>query len=95
MVRRFDYHNIEFKRDSSGSLLVKGEIVNNSGKNFHAVVFRIVIYMRSIPIGNSNVAIKGFYNGQTKVFEKQIEELHYDSVIAQRPTCQVFVESGY
>jgi len=95
MTRRFDYHSIEFKRHSDGWLVVKGEIINNSGKNFHSVVFRIVVYMRSIPIANTNLVIKGFYSGQTRDFEKQVEELKYDSVIAHDPTCQIFVESGY
>jgi len=95
MVRRFDFNNIDFKRDSEGWLIISGDILNSSGKNYNSVVFRLVIYIKTIPIGNTTLTIRGFYNGQTKTFEKKIEELKYDAVIGQRPTCQMYLESAY
>jgi hypothetical protein len=95
MIRHFEYNNIEFKKHEEGWLVVKGEVTNSSGKNYHAVVFKIIMYMRNIPIGNTGLTIKGFYSGQTKIFEKQVEELKYDAVMHHKPTCQIFVESGY
>ena len=95
MIKRFEYNNIEFKRSSEGWLIVKGDVMNSSGKNYNSVVFRIILYIKAIPIGNTTMTIKGFYNSQTKAFERQVEELKFDAVANQNPSCQFYVESAY
>jgi len=96
MLRSFYPRNITFKRHGQEDwLMVKGEITNSSGKNYNAVVFRIVVFIKSTPIGSAAVTINGFYNGQTRTFEKQIEELGYSKVANEITRCEIYAESAY
>lgn len=72
-----------------------GEVTNNSGKNYNAVVFRIVLFIKSIPICNSTFVINGFLNGQTRKFEQQAGELEYKKVAKEISKYEIFAESAY
>jgi len=96
MLRSFYPRNISFKRhEQEDWLVVTGEITNNSGRNYNAVVFRMVVFIKSTPIGNAAITINGFYNGQTRTFERQIEELGYSKVVNEITRCEVYAESAY
>ncbi len=92
----FSFHNIEYRQAETGKgLIVRVEVINNSGRNFSAVVFRFVLFVRSIPISNFLVTVNGFYNGQARIIEKQAEELEYKDVVNQITNCEIFVEGAY
>jgi len=75
--------------------VVKGEITNNAGRSYQAVVFRIVVFLKSVPVGSSSFTINGFFNGQTRTFEKKIEELEYSSLVKDALNYEIYAESAY
>lgn len=92
----FAYRNIQFKKHATENwLMVTGELDNTSGKNYHAVVFRIILFIKNIPVGNSVVTINGFYAGQARTFEAQIGELQYQQVKLETLRCEIYPESAY
>ena len=96
MAYNFFYNNITFKKEDQGmGVVVRGEIINNSGRSFNAVVFRAVIFARTIPIGNVNIIINGFSNGQSRTFENRVEELQYEKVKNDITKCEIYAESAY
>jgi len=96
MFRSFDYRNITFKQDPQGEgLVISGDITNKSGKNYHSVVFRVILFIKSTPIGNTTITINGFANNQTKRFEKQMGELQYKKVAPEITYHEIYPESAY
>lgn len=92
----FPYRNIQFKKHVTENwLMVTGELNNTSGKNYHAVVFRIILFVKNIPVGNTVVTINGFYAGQTRTFEAQIGELEYQKIKPETVRCEIYAESAY
>ena len=96
MIRQFTYSNITLKQHPEGPwVMAQGEITNKSGRNFHSVVFRIILFIRSTPIGNVTVTINGFLNNQTRQFEKQVGELEYKKVCEDITKIDIYPESAY
>lgn len=96
MIRNFVYNNVTFKKyDQDIWLVVKGDITNRSGKSYHAVVFRIVLFINALPICNTVVTINGFHNGQTRTFEKPIQEIEYTKVVDKITKYDIYAESAY
>jgi len=96
MVRSFQYKDIHFKKDDhSDGLVVTGEIANKSGRNYQSVVFRVIVYTKSIAIGSENITINGFLNGQTRSFSKKIEDLVYIKVAKDITNCEIYPTGGY
>jgi len=96
MVGIFHYNNIAFKKHAQESwLMVSGEVTNRSGKAFNSVVFRLTLFIKTIPVGNVVITINGFLNGQTRRFEKQIGELEYHKVINDITKYDIYPESAY
>lgn len=96
MIRNFQYQNVTYEKEPEGNgLVVKGEITNNSGRTYNSVVFRMTLFIKSIPIGNTTITVNGFIHGQTRAFEKKIAELEYSSVVKDITNYDIYVESGY
>jgi benzoyl-CoA reductase/2-hydroxyglutaryl-CoA dehydratase subunit BcrC/BadD/HgdB len=92
----FNYYNINIVKSGSGShLVVRGEIENRSGRNYNAVAMRIILFIKSIPIANTVLVVNGLSAGQTKNFEKQIEELDYNKVSKDITRHEIYIESAY
>jgi hypothetical protein len=81
----FAYKNVEFKKHEKESwAVVRGEIHNNSGSNYNAVAFRLIIFIKGQHLINMIVTINNFGAGKTKVFEKNIQSLDHkliDSIL--------------
>ena len=91
----FTYGNVKFKRQEEGTgLMMTVEITNNSGRNFNSVVFRIVVFIKTMPIASLALTVNGFAMGQTKVFERRIEELEY-KITPEITRYEVYPESAY
>jgi len=96
MWANFYYDKIEFKKHEQGDWLVAtGEITNRAGKNYNAVVFRLIIFIGDISVGNTVITIHGFHSGQKRRFEKQVGELEYSKVIKKISRYEIYPESGY
>ena len=96
MLKNFSYQNIEFRQNESGvSLEVRGEVTNKSGRSYHSVVFRVMLFIKSTQIGSENLTINGFLNGQTRTFSKSFNELEYARVGKDISHYEIYPESGY
>ena len=96
MAQLFTYKNINFKKHgASESLVVTGDIVNRSGRNYNAVVFRMVLFVKNTPVGSEVVTINGFLNGQTRSFEKEVGDLDYSRIASSITQCDIYAESAY
>jgi len=93
----FLYNNVCFLQNPrDNSLVVKGEILNMSTKSFNAIVFRIIIFVGNKPSGHICVTFRGFYPGQSKVFEESLRCLGLSPAIGPSVlSCEIFPESSY
>jgi len=92
----FEYRNVEYKRGPPGEgLLITGEIANRSGQSFNSIVFRIVVFARSMPLGNATFAINGFPMYQTRHFEVYISQLTDARIVNSISRWEILAESGY
>lgn len=95
MLRNFLVTNIIFQKDRlSDALTVAGEITNKTGKDYSAVVFRIIVFVREKPVGHVMMTLNGFSNGETKMFEKLVREVEFRK-ITQSARCEIIAESAY
>ena len=91
----FSYDNIKFKKENEGTgLLMFGEVTNNTGRSYHSVVFRVVIFIKTISVANIVVTVNGFAIGQTKTFEHRFEDLEY-KIIPEITRYEMYAESAY
>jgi len=92
---RFLYSNIEFKKDEEeNTLIVKGEILNDSGRHYNTVVFRMILFIKAIPVANINFVIHNFHINQLRPFEVRVPELDY-RLITRITRCEIYPESAY
>jgi hypothetical protein len=95
-MANFDFYNINFsKSDRGNQLVIRGEIKNNSGRNYNAVALRVVLFSKNIPMVNTVIVVNGLPNGVSKGFEKYVEEIDYDQVAKQINRHEVLTESAY
>lgn len=91
----FAFGHVKFKKHQQESWLVMtGEVINNNGKHFNAVVFRAAVFIKNIPVGNGVFTINGFYNGQTRTFETRIGELEA-KIIPEITRYEIYAETAY
>lgn len=76
-------------------LYVKGEISNRSGQNFNSIVFRVVVFAKNIPLGNTTFTINGFPTHQTRTFEAFIKTISDTKIVNSISRWEIFPESGY
>jgi len=97
MAMRFLYNDINFTQDAQeASLVVTGNITNNSGKDFNAVVFRMTLFIKTKCIGNLTITMNGFRNGQTKTFRESVSELGLGlKILPEAIRHEIFPESAY
>jgi len=95
MLRNFLTTNIIYEKDKiSNSVVVTGEITNRSGKDYNAVVFRLVLFVREKPVGHAMMTINGFSNNETKIFSKLVREADF-RYITQAARTEIIPESAY
>jgi len=95
-MANFEYYNINFtKADNSNHLVIRGEIKNNSGRDYNAVATRVILFNKNIPMVNVVIVVNGLPNGLTKSFEKYLEEIDYLQVAKQITRYEVYTEGAY
>jgi hypothetical protein len=91
-----EYSNIRIGRsEHSKELVVSGEIINKSDRAYSTVGLRIVLFVKNLSIASFVVLVNGISIGATKTFEKNVEDLEYDSIGKDITRYEVFVESAY
>lgn len=92
----FDFYNVACYRDKSkGRLVIRGEVKNNSGRNWGVVAVRVILFNKSMPMLNTLIVVNGVLDGRTKSFEKYLEEADYDSIAAKITRIEVIVDSSF
>ncbi|MDD5281798.1 MAG: FxLYD domain-containing protein [Candidatus Omnitrophica bacterium] len=92
----FNYYHIEIKKsENTKEVVVKGEVINNTDKNYSTVAVRIILYMKNISVANVVFTINGLSAGATKPFEKTIEELDYAQVGKSISRYDVYTETAF
>lgn len=76
MRTRFNYDNIRYRYEPERKrVVISGEITNLSGRNYISIVFKMILFIRSRPIGNLTITIRAFGDGRTKTFEEAVQEM--------------------
>ncbi len=92
----FSYSNIKFKKhELERWLIVTGEAINNTNKNFSSVVFKLTLFTRNTPIGSTGLTINGFSAGQVRPFEAEFYDLDYNLISGAKLRCEFFAEHAY
>lgn len=92
----FNFYNISFARaEHSNQLLVRGEIQNRSGRSYAAVAIRVILFNKNIPLVSTVIVVNGLPDGQSKSFDKRIEEVTYDKALKIMTRNEILVESAY
>jgi hypothetical protein len=99
MAMRFLYNNVSFQPNASeGSFVATGDITNNSGRDFNAVVFRMTLFIKTRHIGQLTITMNGFRNGQTRTFRELVGELSSGSGFKIAPELiryEIYPEAAY
>lgn len=91
-----EFHNIKFDRSKeTNDIVIRGEVSNRSDKGYSAIALRIIVFIKNIAIANVIVVVNGISMGATKVFEKNVEDLKYDSVAKDITRYEIYAESAY
>ena len=99
MALRFLYDNVSFQQNAQeASLVVTGDITNNSGKDFNAVVFRMILFIKTGRIGRLTITMNGFRNGQTRTFRELVGEVELGHGLKIAPELiryEIYPEGAY
>ena len=92
----FSYSDIKFKKhEMENWLVVSGEVINNSNKNYSSVAFKLTLFTGNTPIGTTALTINGFTAGQVRPFESQFYDLDYQLISNTKLRCEIFAEQAY
>ena len=92
----FSYYHVEIKKsENTNDVVVRGEVTNNTDKNYSTVAVRIILYMKNISVANVVFTINGLPAGASRVFEKTIEELDYLQVGSTISHFDVYTETAF
>jgi len=92
----FEYQNIKFRQHERGRwAVVSGEITNKAGRDYASAMFRLIIFKKDQALVNVSFCINGFTAGQTRIFEKQLEELNYEAMVKAMTHYEIYAESAY
>jgi hypothetical protein len=91
----FDFYNVVFKRKGTGNwIFASGDIINNSGKDYHTAVFRLSVFERNMILWSGVFKVMGFRRVQSRPFEVLMEGFEYKELKAITKH-EVYFESGY
>jgi len=91
----FQYRDVHFDRKGrKGWLFAKGEVINNSARDYQTAVFRYKLFVRDKIVWSGAFKIVGLRKGEAKPFELLLEGLDYNLT----PTItkqELIFENGY
>ena len=91
----FFYRHISFKKLGTVPwIYARGEITNNSRRNYHTAVFRIIIFSKDVAMWNGVIKIRNFKKKQTKFFELFMIGLEHKN-LPKITKHEIYFERGY
>jgi len=92
----FEYYHVRAERsENSKNIVVKGEIINRSDKNYSSITLRIIVFVKNVAIASVLVVINGLASGTSKAFQKNVEDLEYDAIAKEITRYDIYPESAY
>ena len=91
----FLYQNITIRRYGVEPWIVaKGEIKNNSRKDYHSAVFRISVFDKDRVLWSGDIKIKNFKRWHTRFFEQILIGLS-PKILRRISRHEIYFDSGY
>jgi len=95
MAGNFELLNVEYSRKGGGHwVFVKGDILNNSNRNYISAVFKISVFEHTHILWTGPLRVRNFKKGRTRPFELQMENLRVE-MMPRISKCELFFENGY
>ncbi|MFH1281925.1 MAG: FxLYD domain-containing protein [Candidatus Omnitrophota bacterium] len=90
------YYNIKIgKVKNADQISVKGEIHNDSDKDYNTVAVRIILFVKNIVVANTVFVVNGIPKGSTKAFERTMEDLEYSQIGKDITRYEICTESCF
>lgn len=94
-MMNYSCYNVQFnKHPIEPWVVVKGDISNDSSKNYNTAVFRIKIFIAEEVLGSAIIKVRGLRARSSKGFEVMIEGVHRD-LIQKIGRYEILFESAY
>lgn len=91
-----EYHDVRLeKSQSSNQVVIRGEVINKTGRNYTSVAIRVIFFMKNIAVVNMVLSVNGLSSNATKVFEKSVEDLEFDAISKDITRYEIYTESAY
>jgi len=90
----FPIYNVSFRRAHQDSIVVNGEIVNETGRNYAMAAFKILLFDKYHLIGSGIIKVHDFRSRAIKEFEALIEGMDC-KIIPSIFKYEVLFEGGY
>jgi hypothetical protein len=91
----YSVYNLQFKKHPVEKwVVVRGEIRNDTSKNYNTAVFHLKIFIGRDCLGAAIIKLRGFRGKSSKDFEVMVEGVHHE-LLSQIVRCEVLFESGY
>jgi hypothetical protein len=95
MQANFAYYNIIFeKKGTSSWIFAKGDISNNSSRNYNTAMFRLTLFAKTRLLWTGSFKIRSFRKGQMRPFEIILEKMD-PSLVSSITKHEIYFESGY
>lgn len=83
------------KADSGQQLVIRGDIKNNSGRDYNAVAVRVILFNKNLPLVSTLIVVNGVPNGRSKMFEKYVDEIDFTQIHNLINRHEVYIEAAY
>jgi len=90
----FPVYNVNFRKTHTNSILVSGEVVNESAKRYAVAMFKILLFDRYHLLGSGIIKVNNFHPKAIRGFEVSIEDLS-SKLIPSIARYEVLFEGGY
>ena len=89
----FPLYNLEFKQGAEDWIVARGEIRNDTSKEYHEIIFRLVLFDKTRTIGFGMIKLTELRRGSTRYFEILIDGVSY-RMIPNIVRWELVMESG-
>ncbi len=91
----FTYSQIVFKKYASTSLTyARGEITNNSSRDYNTAVFRLSVFDDKTLVWTGMVKIRGLRRRQSKTFQMTLDKADFNTG-SKVIKCEICFETAY
>jgi hypothetical protein len=90
----FPTYNVHFRRAHQENILVTGEIVNETSRNYAMAMFKILVFDKQHLLGSGIIKVHDFHSRAIREFEALIEGIGYKTIAAIF-RYEILFEGGY